>query len=114
MTTGGEAFEVDRLERERAAGGHAYLEFLRVDALSAGLYVLEPGQPDPQSPHAEDEVYVVVAGRAVLSVGAGDAAAEHPVGPGSVVYVPRTVPHRFHDVSERLSVLVVFAPAETG
>ena len=113
MTMGGEAFEVDRLERERARGGD-YLEFLRVDALSAGLYVLEPGQPDPQSPHAEDEVYLVVQGRAVLSVGEGDGAAEHPVSPGSVVYVPRTVPHRFHDVSERLSVLVVFAPAETG
>jgi mannose-6-phosphate isomerase-like protein (cupin superfamily) len=110
MTGGGEAFEVDRLEGERARAGGDYLEFLRVDALSAGLYVLEPGRPDPQSPHAEDEVYVVVAGRAVLAVGD----AEHPVGPGSVVYVPRTVPHRFHDVSERLSVLVVFAPAETA
>jgi hypothetical protein len=28
--------------------------------------------------------------------------------------VARTVPHRFHDVTERLSVLVLFAPAESG
>ena len=28
---------------------------------------------------------------------------------GSVIYVKRGVPHRFHDVAEDLSVLVVFA-----
>jgi hypothetical protein len=36
------------------------------------------------------------------------------VGPGSVLFVARTVPHRFHDITERLSVLVFFAPAESG
>jgi hypothetical protein len=39
---------------------------------------------------------------------------DHPVGPGSVLFVARTVAHRFHDVSERLSVLVFFAPAESA
>ena len=34
--------------------------------------------------------------------------------PGSVLFVARTVPHRFHDITERLSVLVLFAPAESG
>ena len=34
--------------------------------------------------------------------------------PGSVLFVARTVPHRFHDITERLSVLVFFAPAETA
>jgi hypothetical protein len=28
------------------------------------------------------------------------------------VYVEATVPHRFHDISEELRILVVFAPAE--
>jgi len=31
-----------------------------------------------------------------------------------VLFVARTVPHRFHDVAERLSVLVFFAPAESA
>jgi hypothetical protein len=31
-----------------------------------------------------------------------------------VVFVARTVPHRFHGITERLSVLVFFAPAESG
>jgi mannose-6-phosphate isomerase-like protein (cupin superfamily) len=109
-----EAFELPALEAARAElqrrTGELYLEFLRRDALSCGLYVLEAGAEDPQEPHAEDEVYVVLSGRATLAVAAQD----HPVGPGSVVFVARTVPHRFHQITERLSVLVLFAPAETG
>ena len=90
--------------------GELYLEFLRRDSMSCGLYVLEPGADDPQEPHQEDEVYVVLAGRARLRMADRD----QPVGPGSVVFVARTVPHRFHDVSERLSLLVFFAPAESA
>jgi mannose-6-phosphate isomerase-like protein (cupin superfamily) len=63
-----------------------------------------------RNPHQQDEVYVVLDGQAQLLVAGQD----QPVGPGSVVFVARTVPHRFHDVTERLSVLVFFAPAETG
>ena len=109
-----ETFDVPALEVARAElqerTGELYLEFLRRDSLSCGLYVLEPGADDPQTPHQEDEVYVVLAGRARLTVAGRD----RPVGPGSVVFVARTVPHRFADVTERLSVLVLFAPAESG
>jgi mannose-6-phosphate isomerase-like protein (cupin superfamily) len=76
--------------------------------LSAGLYVLEAGATDPQSPHTEDELYYVVAGRANVTVGS-DA---RPVSPGSLVFVSATVPHRFHDIAERLELLVFFGPAE--
>ena len=105
-----ESFDVPSLEAARselqARTGELYLEFLRRDSMSCGLYVLEPGADDPQEPHQEDEVYVVLAGRARLSMADQD----QPVGPGSA----RTVPHRFHDVTERLSVLVLFAPAESA
>jgi hypothetical protein len=47
----------------RASEGRAYLEFIRVPDLSVGLYVLEAGGDDPQQPHTEDEVYIVLAGR---------------------------------------------------
>jgi mannose-6-phosphate isomerase-like protein (cupin superfamily) len=109
-----ETFDLPSLEEARAEvqhrTGELYLEFLRRNSLSCGLYVLEPGADDPQEPHQEDEVYVVVGGRAQLMVAGQD----HPVGPGSVLFVARTVPHRFHDVTERLSVLVFFAPAESA
>ena len=109
-----ESFDVPSLEAARTEvqdrTGELYLEFLRRDSMSCGLYVLEPGADDPQEPHQEDEVYVVLAGRARLSMADQD----QPVGPGSVLFVARTVPHRFHDVTERLSVLVLFAPAESA
>ncbi len=103
-----DAFELATLEAERAATARPYLEFLRVPALSGGLYTLEPGATDGQSPHTEDEIYVVMTGLARITV-ADDVRA---VGPGSVVYVAAGVPHRFHDIVERLEILVVFAPAE--
>jgi mannose-6-phosphate isomerase-like protein (cupin superfamily) len=109
-----ESFDLPSLEAVRAEvqarTGERYLEFLRRDSMSCGLYGLEPGADDPQEPHQEDEVYVVLAGRARL----GMADRDQPVGPGSVLFVARTVPHRFHDVTERLSVLVLFAPAESA
>jgi mannose-6-phosphate isomerase-like protein (cupin superfamily) len=109
-----ETFDVPSLEEARAEvqhrTGELYLEFLRRDSMSCGLYVLEPGADDPQEPHQEDEVYVVLEGRAQLMVAGQD----HPVGPGSLLVVARTVPHRFHDITERLSVLVFFAPAESA
>ena len=103
-----DAFDLASLEHRRAAGSRPYLEFLRVPALSAGLYTLEAGAVDGQLPHTEDEVYVVMTGRGRITV--GDEVRE--VGPGSVVYVAATVPHRFHDIAERLEIVVLFAPPE--
>jgi mannose-6-phosphate isomerase-like protein (cupin superfamily) len=103
-----DAFALDEVDRRRAAGGRLYEEFLSVGSMSAGLYVLEAGVTDPQSPHEEDEIYHVVSGRGRISVAAED----RPVGPGSVVFVAARVEHRFHSIEERLEILVVFAPAE--
>lgn len=101
-------FTVVDISQRRAQSGQLYEEFLRVPAMSAGLYELAARAEDPQEPHTEDELYYIVAGRATLRVDAD----EVPVAAGSLVYVPANVPHRFHDVTEALSVLVFFAPAE--
>ena len=87
-----------------------YQEFMRQPSMSIGLYVLEAGAEDPQTPHAEDEVYFVISGRATVRVDGRDSA----IGPGSVVFVGKRVEHRFHSISERLELLVMFAPAESG
>ena len=103
-------FEIADLENQRRAGGKAYLEFLRVPALSTGVYVLPPGGTDPQKPHNEDELYYVVRGSASMRVGTED----RPVRAGTVIFVEADLEHRFHDIKEELVVLVFFAPAETG
>ncbi len=101
-------FELDDLREQRERAQQAYLEFIRVPALSAGLYVLPAGGFDPQQPHRQDEVYFVVRGRGRIQVGADD----QEVKAGTTVYVPAQVDHRFHSITEQLEILVIFAPAE--
>jgi mannose-6-phosphate isomerase-like protein (cupin superfamily) len=103
-----QAWELGEIDAGRAAERRLYHEFLRVPDLSAGLYVLDVGATDPQSPHTEDELYYVVAGRGVVTVGDE----QGPVTAGSLVFVPATVPHRFGEIVERLEILVIFGPAE--
>ena len=67
-------FHVDDLNSDRAGKGKLYFEFLRVPAMSAGVYVLPAGGADPQKPHREDEMYYVVRGRARMRAGAEDRA----------------------------------------
>jgi quercetin dioxygenase-like cupin family protein len=105
----GEFFQLDQINEQRAQAGKAYLEFLRVPAMSAGVYTLPAGATDPQKPHKEDEMYYVVRGRARMRVGAED----RSVRQGSVIFVAAEVEHRFYDIAEELVVLVFFAPPET-
>lgn len=104
-----ERFEAAALLAQQLIKREPYLEFLRRSTMSAGLYVLEAGAEDAQQPHAQDELYHVIEGRAVLEV-AGE---QRPVQPGSTVFVAAGVPHRFHSIAAKLSVLVVFAPPES-
>lgn len=104
-----EFFQIDEVERLRAQAGKSYLEFLRIPAMSAGVYTLPAGSSDPQKPHREDELYYVVRGRARMRVGSQDQA----VSDGTVIFVAAEVEHRFYDIAEELVVLVFFAPAET-
>jgi mannose-6-phosphate isomerase-like protein (cupin superfamily) len=102
-------FELAEVESQRLRKGSDYLEFLRVPALSAGVYVLAVGGTDLQTPHRQDEMYYVVQGKARMRAGSE----ERLVAQGSLIFVAADVEHRFYDVEEELTVLVFFAPAET-
>jgi mannose-6-phosphate isomerase-like protein (cupin superfamily) len=98
----------DMVARARAASDSYAAEVLRSDLLSVGLYMLPAGGTDDQSPHGEDEVYYAVKGRAQIRVGESD----HPVQPGTVLFVPARAIHYFHDISEELILVVFWAPPE--
>ena len=97
-------FELDELLKQKEAHRSPYLEFLRVPALSMGIYELPAGSTDLQSPHDEDEVYHVLRGRARLRVD-GE---EREVGPGSILYVRATQEHSFVEIEEDITLLVFF------
>ena len=108
-------FHVDDLLAQHKSAGKLYFEFLRIPAMSAGIYVLAAGAQDPQKPHREDELYYVVRGRARMKIGAADNAEstdDREVRAGSVIFVEARREHRFYDITEELEVLVFFAPAE--
>jgi len=104
------AFTLTEIEAAYAAQDNRYLQFLTVPEMSLGLYNLPAGAEDLQTPHLEDEIYYVVSGRGRLSAGDRD----YPAEPGSILYVAREVPHKFHDIEEDLHILVFFAPEHTG
>jgi mannose-6-phosphate isomerase-like protein (cupin superfamily) len=83
-----------------------WIVHLSTSDLSLGTYSIPAGGVDDQTPHTEDEIYVVKTGQATLITPSGTA----PVGPGSVIYVPAGEEHRFADVTDDLALIVVFAP----
>lgn len=91
-------------------GSNHWVEHLRVPAMSVGTYSIPVGGTDDQMPHAEDKIYVVRAGRASFSAG-GETVHVHP---GATLFVGAGEEHRFHDVTEDLALLVVFAPPFSG
>jgi mannose-6-phosphate isomerase-like protein (cupin superfamily) len=85
-----------------------WVEHLRTADLSVGTYSIPVGAVDEQTPHTEDEIYVVMAGRAALV----DDGGRVEIRAGDTIFVAAGVEHRFVDVIEDLALVVVFAPAE--
>ena len=104
---------VDEIKK-RIKGPIPYREFLRIPAMSCGVYVLQPGEEDRQQPHNEDEIYYVVGGAARMKVvGENQPEQDRAIAPGDIIFVKAHEEHRFHNVTQELVVLVVFAPAMT-
>lgn len=77
-------------------------------SLSVEFYA--PRGHDPQTPHEQDELYVVVSGSGQF-VNDND---RHPFGPGDVLFVPAGVEHRFEEFTEDFGTWVIFYGAEGG
>jgi len=99
-----QVFDMAELADSVAGNEPRFLEFLRVPTLSAAVYRLPAGSKDMQAPHLEDEIYVVVEGRARLRIGGK----EQEVGKGSILFVRATSDHSFFDIEENLTLLVFF------
>ena len=101
-------FRMDDLIKRREEQGRAYLPFLNRKTLSCGIYFLNAGAKDEQSPHAQDEVYYVQSGRAKLRVDGNDMDAV----PGAVLFVAAGAVHEFHSIESDLTLLVFFSSAK--
>lgn len=68
------------------------------------LKLSRPVPPNRQTPHAQDEIYVIIRGRGVLFHGGKRDAFE----PGDTIFVAAGTKHHFEDFSEDLAVWVIF------
>ena len=68
-----------------------------------------PRGTDLQTPHDQDEIYIVASGSGVVASGPSEAALERrPFGAGDAIFVPAGHVHRFERFSDDFATWVVF------
>jgi mannose-6-phosphate isomerase-like protein (cupin superfamily) len=85
-----------------------YAASLRHGTMRLGYYA--PRGDDIQTPHRQDELYVVVAGSGAF-VREGE---REPFGPGDTIFVPANVEHRFEDFTTDFAAWVIFWGPDGG
>ena len=100
-----QVFDLAALKDQLKGDAVQYLEFLEVPSMNCGLYFLPAGSTDMQAPHEEDEVYLVLSGKARMRLGNED----RDVGAGSLLYISATTEHSFFEIEEDMTLLVLFA-----
>ncbi len=107
---------LQRLETVRTAlpepGRLSALAF-RHGTMSLRYYA--PRSSDPQTPHAQDEIYVVAQGSGSIISGPSEAKLERkPFSRGDAIFVPAGYVHRFVDFSDDFGTWVIFWGPEGG
>jgi mannose-6-phosphate isomerase-like protein (cupin superfamily) len=82
--------------------GERYAEAFAHGSMSVGLYA--PVGADPQTPHAQDEIYIIRTGSAEFML----ATQLHPCTAGDVLFVAAGLEHRFQQLSNDFCAWVVF------
>jgi mannose-6-phosphate isomerase-like protein (cupin superfamily) len=83
-------------------GGEHAVSVLQRNSLSVKLSL--PVLPNQQTPHTQDEIYVIIQGRGVLCHDDKRDAFE----PGDLMFVTAGTEHRFEEFTEDLALWVVF------
>ena len=85
-----------------ASASERYGVLLQHGTLEIGLYA--PRGTDPQSPHEQDEVYIIHTGSGRFEL--GDDVIDFA--PGDALFVPAGVEHRFRDFGDDFAAWVIF------
>lgn len=89
-------------ETETYPDGEPFVTALASGTMSVELYA--PRGDDLQQPHEQDELYLIIRGRATLELGDD----EIRCGEGDALMVPAQAPHRFVDISSDFMTWAVF------
>jgi mannose-6-phosphate isomerase-like protein (cupin superfamily) len=109
MRDGARATVAEARAKYPAPGGPRLSAFLFGHG-SMELRFYKPPQPDPQTPHDQDELYIVHQGTGRFVCNDG----RHDCAPGDVLFAPAGATHRFEDCSPEFCVWVVFYGPKGG
>ena len=91
-------------------GPHGERSVITLQRGTLDVKLAVPAHPNEQTPHAQDEIYIVIRGRGVLfHDGRRD-----PFEPGDFLFVAAAIEHRFEDFSDDLLVWRVFYGPDGG
>jgi mannose-6-phosphate isomerase-like protein (cupin superfamily) len=96
LTTGRALETLDR------AGGASFVTLFERGSMSVEVY--RPRKVDPQTPHDQDELYVVISGSGAFVKDGVSQRFE----PGEMLFVAAGVPHRFEDFGDDFATWVIF------
>jgi mannose-6-phosphate isomerase-like protein (cupin superfamily) len=99
---------LDQAKRTPIPPGFRSAEVMRHGSMALRYYA--PRGNDPQTPHAQDELYLVASGRGTFACGGKRVA----FGPGDVLFAAAGVEHRFEAFSGDFGTWVVFYGPEGG
>ena len=72
--------------------------------------IYKPAGIDPQTPHLQDELYVIISGTGEF-LNDGD---HQPFQPGDMLFVPTGIIHRFENFTEDFATWVIFYGPDGG
>ena len=87
---------------------HPFITLMRHGSMSIEYY--KPVGKDLQTPHKQDEIYVIASGKAVFYRN-GE---RMQIASGDVLFVPAGMEHRFEDFTEDFATWVIFYGVDGG
>jgi len=98
----------EALNKLNAEQSRLFAKLMEHGTMSVEIY--RPVKADPQTPHKQDELYVVISGSGEFINGNERSA----FGKGDVLFVPAGVEHRFVNFTDDFATWVIFYGPEGG
>jgi mannose-6-phosphate isomerase-like protein (cupin superfamily) len=93
---------VDALAQLNTKTGQFFVKVMEHGSMSVEIY--RPEKVDPQTPHIQDELYVIISGKGEFI---NDGKRSH-FNPGDVLFVPAGSEHRFENFTDDFATWVIF------
>jgi mannose-6-phosphate isomerase-like protein (cupin superfamily) len=92
----------DALKKLSANPEALFTKIMEHGSMSVELY--RPRQTDKQTPHLQDELYVIISGSGEF-INAGQ---KMPFSPGDILFAPAGIEHRFENFTDDFVTWVIF------